>query len=435
MLSMSTAKKHRKHLTSFSINMSKSLISIFLGLCILCGSPIQAAQKAQNFPASLKTGEAKASILVLVYGEGWDKFGEIMVKNVWRHPSFGRAVGDNVLVEIPLRQNPTKQQEEQRNKLSEGLNSVPPSCPAIYFVDKDKRVYCMLSGADLAQNGEKVIALVKKKLELREQQRTIMDKAAKAQGVERARLIGEACALDIAWPNDAVKMVKEADPKDDSHIAARLEFSGWKISDEIKDMGGIGALKHVREIIYNPGLTVVQKQEALSIAVAKLRRENADFLELRKLWQEISDMDPTSMYGSAARESIKFWAAGLSFDGGWKPQFLSPALAESEIQGADTRMKKAGTYKLTFTYTGGSKGMEISKIRLYDGKTLIAEDLTSKTSNRANPNAEYILVAPQEIENPRLTCTFGLGPGEDSYGNISVKRQKRVEADESKTLP
>ena len=63
-------------------------------------------------------------------------------------------------------------------------------------------------------------------------------------------------------------------------------------------------------------------------------------------------------------------------------------------------------------------------VELYDGDTKVAEDRHDGTTGEKNHKNTYDLKVETPVKNPRLLITFNMNNNRDSYGRISIIKQK-----------
>ena len=148
-----------------------------------------------------------------------------------------------------------------------------------------------------------------------------MSKAEAASGVEKARLIADACAVEgIERPNGYRDMVKAADPNDESGMVRRLNFDYYGFSqaycasakDGGKELGTEGTIKAMQELLKDPAYTAEQKQAIHAVIIGTLRRSGASAIQLRGAVAEMKKLAPDSHLGITADQYIKLYASGNS---------------------------------------------------------------------------------------------------------------------------
>ena len=184
---------------------------------------------------------------------------------------------------------------------------------------KDGYLYGRVQGTLLNRGTvDEIAAEVKAKLEAKRKQAEIMKQADAASGVERARLIAQACEFKgIERPNNAVDMVRAADPSDSSGMVKRLTFDPWAFAQKYcgkKSDGGLElpadeTVRIMQDHLKDPAYTNEQKQVFHAVIIGTLRREKgaAAATQLRNNIMEMKRLDPNSNLGVTADQTIKIW--------------------------------------------------------------------------------------------------------------------------------
>lgn len=302
--------------------MKKTLYLLLLAAGLLAPMPAQAAKqyKTQTEAAEAVTDDG---YILVVYGKGWDRFSEPLCKKVIEAPEIQQAAGNAALILTPFYQYATEAersaQREVWGSLAEPLARSMETYPCLLLYDKEGYLYGRVQGPVLLRGTMAEIAAdLKAKMDSKRKQEEIMKKAAAASGVEKAKLIAEACAFDnIEWPNNARGMVKEADPSDQSGMVRRLHFDGWALAQKYcgKDTDGgmqLGegpTVKAMQDMMKDDAYTPEQKQVMHAIIIGTLRRSNADAnkTQMRQHANEMKRLNPESNLGVTVDQIMKIW--------------------------------------------------------------------------------------------------------------------------------
>jgi len=301
----------------------KKIFTVIFALC-LAGTSAFAAIQVKNFAAAQKRAP-KDGILVYFYGPDWDARSTAMLKTFWGNADVKNACGDAAMLAVPVYQNPSEK-EKKREQDARGGMKVPHiySYPAIVMCDEDGRKYYILQGDEIFADTKQVAETIKTKLALFRKQKSILQKANKAKGLEKAKLYGQAMLEGIDYPANALKVFKEFDPKGETPYAKRIQFDVFKIitdkihtdpdKPELKMIPPDEAFALVKKLAIDDAETYLpwQRQELLAACAAYLRRQNKGDPRIKTLHQKIREIDPDSVWASVASESEKIWGNGSS---------------------------------------------------------------------------------------------------------------------------
>lgn len=297
------------------------LKKIFIAaLCLIfAGTSAFAAVSCKTF-ALAKKRAAKDGVLVYFYGPNWDDRSTKMLKSFWENAEIRNACGDAALVAAPVYQSPSEKEKKRAQEILAGMK-VPHifSYPAIVMCDADGRKYYILQGDEILAETKTVAETIKQKLALFRKQKSLLKKAEKAKGVEKAKLYGEALLEGIDPPHDALKIIKASDPAGETPYAKRLEFDVYKIitdhthkdpdAPEKKLMSPDDAFALVKKLAIDDETTYLpeQRQELLASCAAYLRRVNTSDKRIPQLHKKIREIDPDSVWASFAEQSEIIW--------------------------------------------------------------------------------------------------------------------------------
>lgn len=286
------------------------------------------AVKVGNYNEALKNATSDG-VVVYCYGPDWNRRSVIMLDEFWKNPQAEKACGDAAMVAVPYYQRPTTEQQTEANKISGSferrkINNQFRSFPAVCMVGKDGRIYAQLCGTDALgsekDNYKRGYENIHRHLELYRKQTELLAQAEKAEGVEKARLIGEASTLGIYPPDGAVAQIKALDPQDTLGYVKTLNYDPYSFNMEANAFSGCKqnsedafsaekTEKRLREILENKTLTAIQKQESYAVCIGRLRKDGngADRSTLTKYIKAMGAIDPSSMYGKIVPHLLELW--------------------------------------------------------------------------------------------------------------------------------
>lgn len=406
----------------------KLAFSLLMCLAAATLMPVQAATKVATYEqAHAKVNEE--GYILFVYGDGWDKRAKEQMTALYNAPEIVKAAGNSVMMLVPL---PESLDDAQKAALEKTMGNLAlphvhskHAFPAVVMYDKAGRIYTWISGPAMVypEAGRIALTISRRKAGLQKQQQ-IMAAAAETKGEERANLLLQACRVEnLERPDRVQQLIKEADPEDKSGCLAALNFFNTTVGDKAAEMSLSDILKAQDASIANPLLTVQQKQNACAYAIGTIRRRagagGSDLI--RQYATQMKQLDPTSVLGQSADIVIRDWTHGLQLVRGWSPGTLPIQGQPTELLGK-LPISEAGTYKLHFKPTGGDKAI-IARVALYDGDTLISEDVRTTAIADNGQDHYYTLTASAKVNNPRIFITFNNEEHDrNTYGKFFITK-------------
>lgn len=384
-------------------------------------------QKADDFE------QAKALVkddgyMVMAYADGWDTYSKQSSRKLLADASVQKAMADAVLLEFAVKNAPSKEDFEAVKKRFGSLDLPNPSqYPALYLYDGKGRRYATICIPYKERHNASFLAsqIMEKKAALQQQQE-LLKQSQPAKGADKARLLGKAAAVNgIEWPDNVIKQIKEADPKDESGYVRRMELNLWGFAERIsKEEDWRKALAEVEEKLQDPAYTNEQKQVFYASAIGLYHRHGGieGLAKIREYAPKMKALAPDSTLGQSATTVIREWATGLTLSEGWSPSNLPADKTPVEVEGP-IPINQPGAYTVSFKWTRGSKGLIVTAVELYDGKAKIAEDRHNGFAGIKTDKPDYELKVPRPVRDPHLFITVDMVNSRDSSGNISVTKK------------
>lgn len=290
----------------------KTIITL-LSLLFLHTSLIEAAVNIPSFPeAQKKAKETQADFIVLLYGKDWDRFSNAYREKIWNNPTtFAHLEPNTIVCDIYYSTSHEGEEKKKDDKRNEGFKESIESYPSVYMFRADGTCYAILRGKEHLPMSAP--ALSKKMAQLQHLSREyekLIALAEKAEGSEKAKLLGKAAELSPLKINKGklLEEIKKADPEDSSGYTRRLSFSIWDLNQYLKEETPFeDAMKELDKMLTDPAYTTLQKQQIYLARgrVIKLKTDNkTDLINNYKMMEKLN---PSSLYGKAAQQALELY--------------------------------------------------------------------------------------------------------------------------------
>ncbi len=405
------------------MKLTNRFFALALALAPLTAGAYQTAETVEQ-AAPLLTDDGYA---IVMYATDWDRTSKSTADTMLADPGVTAALGNAVVMTLGV-PNVTPKEEHDANKARFGnLDlSFPNVYPAIILYSKSgQRLTDICIRRSERNNPAAVAAKIREAMSAAARQRELMAQAESVQGVERARLLGQAAAVPgINRPNNIARLIEQADPDDASGMR---RIAGLNLFDTAIQTAGTkdweATLAEMKELLENPLLTTEQKQQVCCICIGLLHRHGGvnHQQELRAMISRLRELDPDSLLGQSATDAERLWVTELNLIQGWSPNVLPEDATPVKVNGY-IPISDAGKYKVTFTYTRGSHALRVVAVQLFDGDRLVTEDRHAGSTGHRHSNNSYTLEVPATVRNPQLQVIFNMGVHRDSYGRITIEK-------------
>lgn len=405
------------------MKLTNRFFALALALAPLTAGAYQTAETVEQ-AAPILTDDGYA---IVMYATDWDRTSKSTADALLADPGVTAALGNAVVMTLGV-PNVTSREEHDANKARFGnLDlSFPNVYPAIILYSKSgQRLTDICIRRSERNNPAAVATRIREAMSAAARQRELMARAEGAQGVERARLLGQAATVPgINRPNNIARLIEQADPNDSSGMR---RIATLNLFDTAIQSAGTqnweATLAEMKELLENPLLTTDQKQQVCCICIGLLHRHGGvkRQTELREMITRLRELNPESILGQSATDAERLWVSELNLIQGWSPSVLPDDATPMQVHG-DIPISAAGTYRVNFTYTRGSEALRIAAVQLYDGDRLVVEDRHAGSTGHRHSNNNYTLEVPANVRNPKLYVIFNMGSKRDSYGNITIER-------------
>lgn len=423
-------------MTYFPILMKNVILPGLIALVIGAPEITASPQIAETYEAAQAILQDDGYIL-FAYAEDWDTYSKGVCDVLMASPVVQQAAGNAVFMRVPIPDELT----EERKKADEvryGKLRIPNAnnYPALLMLTKSGRHYATITGPYMLKaDPEKVAAEISKTMQSMRNQEELLARAQSANGVEKAKLLGEAALIPGINPPDAprklIQQINKLDPRGETGYARKLvapfdisvEISSveWQ-KDKNKPHGWESALKKAEEYLKDPVYTNEQRQAICAVTIGIFHRHAAgkSAARIRELARRMQELDPDSDLGKSAKAVIREWGTGLTLAEGWSPQIIT----ENEPVEVDEppSFAKPGVYTFTLVRDRGNHNCNVAAISLYDGKKLIAEDRHNGfVGPNKSENTEYKLDVTSPPSEPHLFIQFDQkSTTNNSWGHFSL---------------
>lgn len=416
-----------------------------LSLSPLACLPAAGAQLAENYEAANALPK-KDGYIVFAYAQGWDRFSKELCTKLMQNATIQEAAGESVILGMPVYQYA---KQAQRDYVSEIVGPLgireAESYPAILFFTPKNRHYATVCGPEVTRaNPEELATIIRKRITAMHEQEQLLSQAEEAQGIEKAKLLGQATRVAGATaPGGIAKQIKALDPNDTTGYVRSLSLNDFVFTEDfIYDTQGIAdpnkpkpkkpagtlqdALAQIDKLLADPAYTNEQKQTFCANAIGAIHRlgDVTNHGQIRQYADKMRALAPETTLGRSADTVIKAWGSGLTYENGWASHTLPKDDTPIEVQG-DIPISKSGTYKVIFKWTGGSESLNIKGVQLYNDKKKIAEDMHDGVAGYSThaQNNTYTLSVRSKVTKPKLYVIFDAAQQRRSTGQIIIERE------------
>lgn len=408
--------------------MFKPLLYLsLLSLGMLPVATSYAATVAESYQAA-SANVTDDGYILFIYGVEWDRYGEQVCDKLMKSQAIQQAAASATLIKAPFYQTPSDADKEKQAAVWGDLPLPRPmsaeSYPAVQLFAKDGRHYATINGAPVVNADEKEIAAqIEQLLQGLKQQNTLLEKAASASGVEKAKLLTQASKIPgVFRPDKVLDEVKELDPNDSSGCVFALSYhpAGW--GEKNKESSYEAYLPEMEKHMQNPMLSPEDKQGLYAVAIGLLQKKATfqDFATMRELAGKMKALAPESQLGRAADSVILYWAQPLTYEKGWSKKTFPPTKQALELAG-DLPIRVPGTYTISFVQERGRNALKIESVEARVGNRTVSKD--AHPGSAANPveDNEYVINIGKVSPDLKIFVTFTNTVAEsDSMGRVVI---------------
>lgn len=406
--------------------------AVYRGYSLHEAKKAQAAEESAAIP-TMPLEEAKAKVtddgyILFAYAETWDTYGKKVVRKLIKSKKVAQAAGQAILLPYAMDQALDDDARKAFQAQWEGFK-IPnaDNYPALLFFDRNGRHYSTICGTYMTKaKPTKVAQLISERMAAKRKQDELMRQAAEAKGVDKARLIAQACNIkDINRPDNYEKQLRAADPNDESGTVRQVTFNPWGFVEKKLKEEPEAVMTELDAMLADPSYTDDQKQVFCACAIGTLRRIGGPAASKRmsEYARKLESYGKDTVLGRSAAIAEREWATTLSYEEGWQPDALPKDFTPTELEGK-LPIAEPGIYTVIFKYKRGTHALYVKGVELYDGDTKVAEDKHNGSTGTKDHKNTYDLKVDAPVKNPRLLITFDMKAKRDSYGTISIVKQK-----------
>lgn len=349
----------------------------------LAGRAAGAIAWQPDYEAAVKGAkDAKQDVFVFVGGSDWSAPSRAYKRAVIQSPALEAALGKGLLfVEIDRPDRATPEQKAAAQK-SKGFDAVIHNYPGVVLLDPEGRCYLKLEAPQGGVDG--LVAAVRQARSLKDKRDAALERAAKATGLERAKLLGAAlegmgdCALQNGRHSHRALLdeIKKLDPQDAAGTQRRLTFNPDALAERelwplIGEKKYDAALALVDKELKDPRNNVWIRQHLLGLRFYVFQaQEKLD--DAVKTLKQIIQADADTDMATLARGYIENLTQPVVLAGPqWKPEHLRAYFADWRLD-VSALVREKGAYEVEFKRADG-ENITVRDVALVAGTRELAK--------------------------------------------------------------
>lgn len=366
--------------------------------------------------------------IVFAYADGWDTYSKRVCSQLMESESMHQVVGDAVLMEYAVPQVQTEEfvaaQKERFGKLKmPGIDHYP----ALIMFDRNEHHYATISGASLTDSGKsRLVTVLGTRIREMQEQLRLLNEARKVDGIERARLLGQAATMpNINPPDKVVEQIRAADPQDESGYIRRLEFQPWQFAESIRKEPLETAIPKMEAMLEDTAYSAEQKQAICACIIGMLHRSPnkiADMQRIPDVAKRMKSYAPDTVLAQSADVVLSAWISNTVAEQEWTPENLPTSSEPIDMLGVQPPLEP-GNYVVVFSYRSGMHGVGIRSVALMNGEEVVAADEHTGFAGNQSKDNEYLIRVRKRVESPRWLFSFDLSEKVESNGVITIIRK------------
>ncbi len=262
--------------------------------------------EAAEYQTALGKASDRKPVVLFCYGANYDRISEQLREDFVRRRQIMRYVRGAVFLEVPVYQLPNEREQREYRKVM-GDASLPGgiwSYPCLAVVDGQGNLRGVVQGAEQMKDAETAGTAVQRIIEDYREQEDLLQKARRASGQRQTAFLAEAADMpNVRMPaNPLGQGVSTGLGSLATNATGMLE-----VGQKMQEMSLDAAHRFVRAFIAEGCYSRRQRQEIIAAYAGHVRRNGGSAARMRAIYNEMRNIDPTSIYGAYAEGAIERW--------------------------------------------------------------------------------------------------------------------------------
>ncbi len=298
---------------------------LFAAVMLLAPLAVTPAEGADYQNALAKATERKPVVL-FCYGANYDKVSEQKYELFVKKRKIMKYARGAIFLAVPVYQLPNEKEKREYKKVM-GDGNLPGgiwSYPCLAVVDGQGNLRGVVQSADEMKDPETAGAALELLLDSYTEQEKLLKKARSASGKRQINALAEAADMPgIRMPSNPL-----GQGGDTGLGSLATNATGMlEVGQKMQTMSLSEAAKYMRSVIADGYYSRRQRQEILAAYSGHVRRNGGSAARLRAIYNEMRNIDPTSIYGAYAEGAIKLWVEPREAKG--EGEYAPPSAASS----------------------------------------------------------------------------------------------------------
>jgi hypothetical protein len=385
---------------------------------------LAAPQREASFQKGLDAAKASGfPLIVFAHGSDWCPHGERLKADIW---DLEHTVDDVIFVAVDVREVP-QETNTARNK-GFAIKKVK-TYPSLLAFAPDGTRLGLRAGATLPRVAGPATTVLRAFVNEVKDRVALQDSATAAQ--EAGDATAEVAALhamlaqDLDASQPLLKRLQEVDPLDSTGVRRRAAFPAFhpfvaKATKAGQEGRGQDEVSRLQAMMDEGVYTDVQQAWIHNAMGSTYRYWEGHDKQAEAHFRQAAATAPDSVPGLAGwRLALKLYS-DPTLEMGWTKRHMSDESTKWIVEDLPSPLKR-GTYTVTFKWTRGRHGLDISEVRLLDGTRFIVKDAHEGFTGTAPRNNVYTLKVLWDLEHPVLRVTTKGSGGKDSQGKIVME--------------
>lgn len=262
-------------------------------MCLFAMMAPAAITHAKTYKSALDKANARRPVVLFCYGANYDRVSQRTYEEFIKKRRLHQAMRNEsfVLLCVPIYQQPNEKERREYSRIM-GNAKLPAgiwSYPCLAVVDAKGNLRGIVQSADEMKSPEAAAAALRLLLPDYRAQESLLNKADKATGGRRLRLLCDAACFRTFMPR------------------ALESLDNMALVQKLDQMKPEEAHAYIRKLMATHCYSRRQRQEIIAAYAGHLRRNGASPARLRAVYTEMRNIDPDSIYGIYAEGAIEIW--------------------------------------------------------------------------------------------------------------------------------